>query len=450
MGLIAPVGIFRTVWLSSRCSAGVPTRCSISATQQAKATYVDIGTITTNTVIPAHKCRRHNKSEPHEDPSPSTLYMGKRTDDVSVSGDRLVPFRSDKGKELLVECIQSDSSESYLSLSEQFLTQSSPPSCGVATLAMVLNSLRVDPGRVWRKPWRWFTEEMLISCFPLEKSEQTLGLTMEHFGLIAECNGATAQTFYGSDTSLDDFRKALDSVFNHGPTERRLVVAFDRQVLGQTGTGHYSPIGAFNKDADMCLVLDVARFKYPPYWVPVELMWESLRTVDPETLRSRGFFVLSRAPTVAFSPHDASHSPAYTVSMGSVEAVVDALLNTSNHHLKELTANLVHGVRKRLLQCSCIGESCATLIDCSSYKGGNSLLKKVRQVDALRNSVSIENVLKMDLKSESQMRPIEFFTQSMPQLVDELVTLLVIEHGSEFIHPDALKKLLFIETTRRI
>jgi hypothetical protein len=71
-------------------------------------------------------------------------------------------------------------------------------------------------------------------------------------------------------------------------------------------------------------------------------------------------------------------------------------------------------------------------------------------VDALRNAVSIENVLQMDFKSESQMRPIEFFTQSMPQLVDELVTLLVIEHGSEFIHPDALKKLLFIETTRRI
>jgi hypothetical protein len=397
-----------------------------------------MGTITTNTVVPSHSCRRHNKNVEVEIPSPSTLYMGKRVDGLQIADDKLISFRSDQGKRLLVDCIQSGSSENYLSLSEQFLTQSSPPSCGVATLAMVLNSLKVDPGRVWRKPWRWFTEEMLISCFPLEKSEQTLGLTMEHFGLIAECNGATAQTFYGSNISLPDFRRALEAVFVSTESERRLVVAFDRAVLGQTGTGHYSPIGAYHRESDMCLVLDVARFKYPPYWVPVELMWESLRTVDPETRRSRGFFIMSRAPLTAKS----ASTPNSLVSESGLGAVVLALLDSNNHRLKEIAADLVHGVRKRLLICPCIRTTCDTLIDCSSYKGGNELLSRIRELRDIQIVTKMDSAVLSSPLSETEMRPIDFFIQSMPQLVNELITLLVIEHGNEFIDATVIDSIL--------
>ena len=162
----------------------------------------------------------------------------------------------------------------------------------MATLAMVLNSLRVDPGRVWRLPWRWFTEEMLISCYPLEPDEKTMGITMEHFGHIAECNGASVETFYGQDVTDDELRSHLGSVFD-SVEEKRFVVAFDREVLGQTGTGHYSPIGAYNRDSDMALILDVARFKYPPYWVPLHLLGRAMRTEDPVTHKSRGFFILT-------------------------------------------------------------------------------------------------------------------------------------------------------------
>ncbi|KAI3700420.1 hypothetical protein L2E82_45048 [Cichorium intybus] len=41
--------------------------------------------------------------------------------------------------------------------------------CGLATLAMVLNALSIDPGRKWKGPWRWFDESMLDCCGPLEK-----------------------------------------------------------------------------------------------------------------------------------------------------------------------------------------------------------------------------------------------------------------------------------------
>jgi hypothetical protein len=41
------------------------------------------------------------------------------------------------------------------------------------------------------------------------------------------------------------------------------------------------------------LVLDIARFKYGPHWVPLELMFDALLSLDPDTSKSRGYAVLS-------------------------------------------------------------------------------------------------------------------------------------------------------------
>ena len=57
----------------------------------------------------------------------------------------------------------------------------------------------------------------------------------------------------------------------------------------QTGTGHFSPIGGYHAGRDMALILDVARFKYPPHWVPVSLLWDAMDTVDEATGQPRGY-----------------------------------------------------------------------------------------------------------------------------------------------------------------
>ena len=43
-------------------------------------------------------------------------------------------------------------------------TQTEPAWCGFGTLVTVLNALEIDPGRVWKGPWRFFGEELLICC----------------------------------------------------------------------------------------------------------------------------------------------------------------------------------------------------------------------------------------------------------------------------------------------
>ena len=66
-----------------------------------------------------------------------------------------IAFSSSEGKRLLQEAMAQGTADCYFKLSEQFLTQAEPAYCGLASLAMVLNTLGVDPRRTWKGVWRW-------------------------------------------------------------------------------------------------------------------------------------------------------------------------------------------------------------------------------------------------------------------------------------------------------
>ncbi|KAL0349423.1 UNVERIFIED_CONTAM: Glutathione gamma-glutamylcysteinyltransferase 1 [Sesamum angustifolium] len=54
----------------------------------------------------------------------------------------------------------------------------------------------------------------------------------------------------------------------------------------------------------MVLILDVARFKYPPHWIPLSLLWEAMDTVVEATGLRRGFMLVSRqqrAPALLYA-----------------------------------------------------------------------------------------------------------------------------------------------------
>jgi len=70
---------------------------------------------------------------------------------------------------------------------------------------------------------------------------------------------------------------------------------FSRKILNQTGDGHYNPSAgvAFHQDKIYSLFLDIAKFKYPAYWVDTEVLYESMKPVDPDSGRSRGYIMMS-------------------------------------------------------------------------------------------------------------------------------------------------------------
>lgn len=198
-----------------------------------------------------------------------------------------------EGRRLFGESLGAGTMEGYFALAEQFHTQAEPAYCGLATLVVVLNALAIDPGRVWKGPWRWYSEELLDCCKPLEQVKAE-GIAFDELACVARCNGARAEALRGDTLALSAFRTRLVDAART-PGEPHAVVAYSRAALDQTGDGHYSPIGGVNQAADLALVLDTARFKYPPHWVPIPTLWEATRRVDSATGQARGLLLFTRA-----------------------------------------------------------------------------------------------------------------------------------------------------------
>ena len=51
-------------------------------------------------------------------------------------------------------------------------------------------------------------------------------------------------------------------------------------LLGDPEHGHFSPIGAYNYKKDAFLIMDVAKYKYPPVWVPSLNLFHGVSTID--------------------------------------------------------------------------------------------------------------------------------------------------------------------------
>ncbi|KAM7527325.1 hypothetical protein LguiB_030735 [Lonicera macranthoides] len=214
-----------------------------------------------------------------------------------------VEFSSPQGKQLFVEALEGGNVEGFFKLISYYQTQSEPAYCGLASLAMVLNALAIDPGRKWKGPWRWFDDSMLDCCEPLVKIKAE-GISFGKLACLAHCNGAEVQAFRSNESTLDDFRRYVIQCADS--EDCHMITSYHRGHFKQTGTGHFSPIGGYHAGRDMVLILDVARFKYPPHWVPLKLLWEAMDTIDDATGHRRGFMMISK-------PQKAS-SVLYTVS----------------------------------------------------------------------------------------------------------------------------------------
>lgn len=235
-------------------------------------------------------------------------------------------FDSDAGKALFKSALLTGGLEAFFPLSQQFLTQNEPAYCGLGTLCMILNALRVDPAQTWRKPWRWFTQEMLDCCRPLNWVREH-GITLSEFSCLARCNGLDATTRFGDETGFDEFvadvRRCTQSA------DLLMAVSFSRAKLRQTGSGHFSPVGAYTEEnGGMVLVLDVARFKFPSYWVPVRTLYEALIPHDPATGQSRGYALLRKRPA---APDATSSLLKLNATITTWPAIFAPLLELSTH-----------------------------------------------------------------------------------------------------------------------
>jgi glutathione gamma-glutamylcysteinyltransferase len=302
-------------------------------------------------------------------------------------GGSSISFSSPEGKDIFKQALAEGNMEGYFLLAEHFVTQGHPAFCGIGSLTMALNSLLVDPKRIWQGVWRWFDESMLDCCEELDVV-RLKGIILPKLACLARCNGARVTMKYGTEVTVEQFREHImlvtalpnnsacplgdgnstcalkensaskepvkSSVPMDFPDSSSLppahccdtsnpnmgsdvdqsvrnvmIVSYCRSTLRQTGSGHFSPIGGYCGGRDMVLILDVARFKYPPHWVPLSELYNAMLEVDPESGKCRGYLLLSASAAMvhkcecsppAAGPSSSSSSSISPVSVPVIES----------------------------------------------------------------------------------------------------------------------------------
>jgi hypothetical protein len=170
---------------------------------------------------------------------------------------------------------------------------------------MVLNALQV-PAPVasdWGAPM--YTQENVFN----DKAKTVIqpnykgGMTLQQLADVIQSHPATVRIVYAGESSLDEFR-ALASK-NLGTPGDYVIINYERSELGQEFAGHISPLGAYDAKADRFLVMDVARYKYPPVWVDAAALFKAMNTKDIVSGKTRGMLLV----TAAAAPPGPSGAP---------------------------------------------------------------------------------------------------------------------------------------------
>lgn len=199
-----------------------------------------------------------------------------------------------QGQELL---LQSQARADYWPLSIHYETQQGPAECGPASCVMVLNSLGLEaPPHGVHKPFHQFTQDNFFSP-EVEKvlPRSTLlqqGATLDELGGMLRAWNLKVEICHAQDTDLETFRRQASEALASG--EKFVIFNYHRDPLQQVGGSHFSPLAAYHQGSDRFLVLDVARFRYVPYWVSARSVFEAMNTVDGVSRKSRGYLLISR------------------------------------------------------------------------------------------------------------------------------------------------------------
>lgn len=186
--------------------------------------------------------------------------------------------------------------DDYWTLARFFVSEKYLTYCGIATSVAVLNSLDVaSPISPLIYPYQIFTEENIFTKEVLEvkpvSAVEQVGLTLEELAKLLEAHGVTADFTFGPDATVDAFRDAARAALE--AENQRLIVNYSRQAVGQKGDGHISPVAAYDEESDRFLVLDVARYKYPPAWISAAELHAALQAEDSASHKPRGFLVVT-------------------------------------------------------------------------------------------------------------------------------------------------------------
>ncbi len=185
--------------------------------------------------------------------------------------------------------------DDYWSLAHYFVSERYLTYCGIASSVMTLNALGIEsPVSPLLYPYQIFTEqniftEKALKVKPVSAIERE-GLTLAELSQLLGLYASEVQTKYASESSVDEFREIALATLKD--PSKRLIINYLRTAAQQVGGGHISPIAAYDEASDRFLMLDVARYKYPPSWITASDMFNAMLPTDVD--KSRGYVIVSK------------------------------------------------------------------------------------------------------------------------------------------------------------
>jgi hypothetical protein len=185
----------------------------------------------------------------------------------------------------------------YWQLAPNFAAQITQSYCSVASAITVLNAMPIpkpiDPAYA---PYAYFTQTNFFTPDVVKIiSPQTvlaMGMTREQMAETLSRQGVKAISIAGDTLSEEGLRTLLKKAL--GDDGRFVLANYFRANLGQVGGGHWSVLAAYDAQSDSVLILDVAKYKYPPAWVSIGLLQQAIATIDTTSNKARGLVIVSK------------------------------------------------------------------------------------------------------------------------------------------------------------
>jgi len=214
-----------------------------------------------------------------------------RDDAPGVPAAAIVDFESAEGQARLARAARADVD----TLRMFFEAQSNNTFCGPASAAIVLNALAGE---------RRHTQESVVARGqktraqvlgePMPFNGRTIrdgGYQLRQFDEMLRANGARTQLVVADETVSDERlrRELIDNLSRPGDYA---IINYRRDLAGQPGGGHLSPLAAYDPASDSFLILDVNPSVARWAWVPATALIRAMRS--PDVVENRGYVLVEK------------------------------------------------------------------------------------------------------------------------------------------------------------
>lgn len=207
------------------------------------------------------------------------------------SNPTLIEWDSSEG---LARLQSSEAKENFWKITRFYESQVRLSYCGVSSSVIALNALSVEaPTTKFLGKYRTFVQEEFFNenvCAVVDRSNiEENGMSLVELYDALSTFPVSVTKIAAKDFTHEELRSIMISALKN--PKQIILALYQRRELGQEGGGHWSPVAAYDEVSDSFLVMDVARFKYPPVWVDAALFMNSMQTTNIYG-KSRGFIIV--------------------------------------------------------------------------------------------------------------------------------------------------------------